>query len=187
MGRGLTLHPGKSYLEASFRMINRTPVADLDALLLQRGGERQRELSGHLPAQHAVGHVARQEGFHALADRHATTGRISRRVSCYKNHAPGSMFAWNFQDDFLAGYDHGKQAGTMSVADHNVVPGKKFWTWGDSPAATGRTRLLTDSDGPYIELMVGAYSDNQPDYSWMRPTRRGVGRNTGIRSATSTA
>jgi len=29
--------------------------------------------------------------------------------------------------------------------------------------------ILTDTDGPYIELMVGAYSDNQPDYSWLQP------------------
>ena len=43
------------------------------------------------------------------------------------------MFAWNYQDDFLAGYDHGKNAGMMAIADHNVVPGKKFWTWGNGP------------------------------------------------------
>ncbi len=30
-------------------------------------------------------------------------------------------------------------------------------------------KILTDSDGPYIELMAGAYSDNQPDYSWLQP------------------
>ena len=30
-------------------------------------------------------------------------------------------------------------------------------------------KILTDEDGPYIELMVGAYSDNQPDYSWLQP------------------
>ena len=29
--------------------------------------------------------------------------------------------------------------------------------------------LLTDDDGPYLELMAGAYSDNQPDYSWIQP------------------
>src|ERR1019366_7344680 len=29
--------------------------------------------------------------------------------------------------------------------------------------------ILTDDDGPYVELMVGAYSDNQPDYSWLQP------------------
>ena len=30
-------------------------------------------------------------------------------------------------------------------------------------------KILTDTDGPYAELMVGAYSDNQPDYSWIKP------------------
>jgi len=30
-------------------------------------------------------------------------------------------------------------------------------------------KILTDTDGPYIELMAGAYSDNQPDFSWIQP------------------
>ncbi|HEY7419586.1 MAG TPA: tetratricopeptide repeat protein, partial [Ktedonobacteraceae bacterium] len=30
-------------------------------------------------------------------------------------------------------------------------------------------RNLTDEDGPYIELMTGAYTDNQPDFSWLQP------------------
>jgi tetratricopeptide (TPR) repeat protein len=91
-------------------------------------------------------------------------------ISWYKNHIQAnSVFAWNYQDDFFAGYDHGKQAGTMSVADHNVVPGKKFWTWGNGPNGRAWDKILTDDDGPYIELMVGAYSDNQPDYSWLQP------------------
>ena len=91
-------------------------------------------------------------------------------MSWYKNHvSSNSVFAWNYSDDFFAGYDHGKQAGTMSVADHNVVPGKKFWTWGNGPRGKRWDHILTDDDGPYIELMVGAYSDNQPDYSWLQP------------------
>ena len=57
----------------------------------------------------------------------------------------------------------------MSIADHNVVPGKKFWTWGNGPSGRTWDTTLSDTDGPYIELMVGAYSDNQPDYSWLQP------------------
>ncbi len=91
-------------------------------------------------------------------------------VSWYKNHLlANSMFAWNYQDDFFAGYDHGRQAGIVSVADHHIVPGKKFWTWGNGPRGRMWDHILTDDDGPYIELMVGAYSDNQPDYSWLQP------------------
>ena len=42
---------------------------------------------------------------------------------------------------------------------------------GPVPGPNGKMQdtLLTDSDGPYIELMVGAYSDNQPDYTWLQP------------------
>ncbi len=44
-----------------------------------------------------------------------------------------------------------------------IVPGKKFFTWG---VGNKWDKILTDDDGPYLEIMVGAYSDNQPDYSW---------------------
>jgi tetratricopeptide (TPR) repeat protein len=30
-------------------------------------------------------------------------------------------------------------------------------------------QMLTDTDGPYLEMMTGLYSDNQPDYSWNNP------------------
>jgi hypothetical protein len=71
--------------------------------------------------------------------------------------------------DFLAGYDHGRRAGVVHVADRDTMPGKKFWTWGNGPDGRMWDRILTDEDGPYIELMTGGYSDNQPDYSWIQP------------------
>ena len=30
-------------------------------------------------------------------------------------------------------------------------------------------RNLTDEDGPYIELMCGVFTDNQPDFAWIQP------------------
>ena len=72
----------------------------------------------------------------------------------------------NYEDDFVAGYDHGLNAGIMSVADHNIVPGKKFFTWG---VESMWDKILADDGRPYLEIMVGAYSDNQPDYSWLQP------------------
>ena len=81
-----------------------------------------------------------------------------------------SVFIYDLQDDYVGGYDYGKDAGTMLVGDHNICKGGKFWTWG--PHAYGHTwdcETLTDSDGPYVELMTSAYSDNQPDYCWINP------------------
>jgi hypothetical protein len=38
-----------------------------------------------------------------------------------------------------------------------------MWTWVAAPRGEQWDHILTDEDGPYVELMVGAYSDNQPD------------------------
>ena len=91
-------------------------------------------------------------------------------LSWWKNHPkPTSFFAWNDLDDFVGGYDHGKQAGVMYWADHHLAPGKKLWEWGPGPEGQMWDRILTETDGPYIEIMAGAFSDNQPDYSWIQP------------------
>ena len=50
-----------------------------------------------------------------------------------------------------------------------MAPGKKFFEWGNGPEGEMWERILTDTDGPYLELMAGAFSDNQPDYSWIQP------------------
>jgi hypothetical protein len=55
-------------------------------------------------------------------------------ISWWKNHpSPVSFFAWDSREDFFGGYDHGRQAGVVHVADHHVVPGKKFFEWGNGP------------------------------------------------------
>ena len=171
---GVTLRPGKSTIEAAFRMINRTPVP---TSMLSFSN-----VAVHVDDTYQVIYPPSTQFVTYHGKRDFTTWPIATTrfngtdysagvdVSWYKNHeGASSMFAWNYQDDFFAGYDHGKNAGIMSIADHYAVPGKKFWTWGDGPQGHTEDHLLTDNDGPYIELMVGAYSDNQPDYSWLQP------------------
>ena len=57
----------------------------------------------------------------------------------------------------------------VHVANHHIAPGKKQWTWGNHEFGYAWDRNLTDSDGPYIELMAGVYTDNQPDFSCLAP------------------
>ncbi|MFC1766447.1 DUF5107 domain-containing protein, partial [Planctomycetota bacterium] len=91
-------------------------------------------------------------------------------ISWWKNlPKPVSFFACNEDDNFFAGYDHGKDAGTAYVANHHLTPGMKFFTFGSGPEGAAWDKMLTDEDGPYLELMAGAFSDNQPDYSWSQP------------------
>lgn len=69
----------------------------------------------------------------------------------------------------MAGFDHGRQRGTVHVADHNVSVGKKFFTWGSREFGDVWHRNLTDEDGAYLEIMTGCYTDNQPDFSFIAP------------------
>lgn len=82
---------------------------------------------------------------------------------------PTSYMIANSAGDFSGGYDHKRQAGTVAIADHHTQPGKKQWTWGNHDFGYAWDRSLTDNDGPYVELMVGAYTDNQPDFSFLAP------------------
>lgn len=71
--------------------------------------------------------------------------------------------------DFIGNYDEEKEAGLLHVADHHISPGKKQWTWGSGDFGLAGDRSLTDEDGPYIELMTGVFTDNQPDFTWLKP------------------
>ena len=160
---GYTVRPGKNVLEAKVRILNRTPEANSMLCFANVAVHVNTNYQIIFPpsTQYGTGHSKRD--FQKWPVNEAGVD-----ISWWTNHpSGGSVFAWNYLEDFFAGYDHGKQAGIMSVADHNVVPGKKFFTGGSNTRSWETT--LTDADGPYIELMAGAYSDNQPDYSWLQP------------------
>lgn len=42
---------------------------------------------------------------------------------------------------------------------------EKQWSWGHGEFGQAWDRQLTDENGPYIELMTGVYTDNQPDFT----------------------
>ena len=91
-------------------------------------------------------------------------------ISRYKNiPVPTSYMAYHSEYDFVGGYDYRKKAGILHVADHHISPGKKQWTWGNGAFGQAWDRNLTDEDGPYIELMTGVFTDNQPDFTWLAP------------------
>ncbi|MDD4637348.1 MAG: DUF5107 domain-containing protein [Bacteroidales bacterium] len=91
-------------------------------------------------------------------------------ISNYKNiPVPTSYMAIQSRFNFVGGYENDTRAGVLHVANHHVSPGKKQWTWGNGDFGRAWDRNLTDNNGPYIELMAGIYTDNQPDFSWLQP------------------
>ncbi|MBN2137971.1 MAG: DUF5107 domain-containing protein [Sedimentisphaerales bacterium] len=171
---GITLYPGKSCVEADIRMFNRTETANSILYWANVATHANDDYQVFFPPSTEFGtYHAKNDFVHWPVAQENYLGREYTGVdlSWWKNHPrPVSIFAHNIQEGFLAGYDHGKKAGTLHVGNHHIVTGAKLWEWGPGPeGSTWDTKVLTDSDGPYAELMAGAFSDNQPDYSWIGP------------------
>lgn len=170
---GITLHPGKSYMEISGRLINST--MDSNSLLCWANVStlvnENYQIIFPQSVDFATFHC--KNWFSHWPVTHETFNGIEEYqngidASWWKNHPAGnSMFIHDKKEDYLAGYDHGRNAGTMLTGNHHINKGGKFWLWG--PNSEWDTKILTDNDGHYCELMVGSYSDNQPDYSWTIP------------------
>jgi tetratricopeptide (TPR) repeat protein len=171
---GLTLRPGRSSLQVTTKVLNRTPLAHSMLAFANVAVHVNPDYQVIFPpdVELATFHAKNQFSRWPWSTELFNGQDYSKGVdaSWWKSHAtPTSFFAWEAKADFLAGYDHGKKAGIVFVGDHNFVPGKKLWTWGTGSDGRLWEKILTDADGPYAELMVGAYSDNQPDYSWISP------------------
>ena len=91
-------------------------------------------------------------------------------LSYHRNtRQPTSYFCAETDYDFFGGYDEGKRCGVIHVADHTVSVGKKMFTWAYNQLSRSWEKALTDTDGPYAELMASSYSLNQPDFAWLMP------------------
>ncbi|MFL5747306.1 MAG: DUF5107 domain-containing protein, partial [Niastella sp.] len=171
---GFTLHPGKAYLEIKAQLYNRTPLPQTFLWWANPAVKVNDDYQSVFPPDvNAVfDHGKRDVSTFPIAT--GTYYKVDYSpgtdISRYKNiPVPTSYMAINSDYDFVGGYEHDTQAGVLHVANHHVSPGKKQWTWGHSDFGVAWDRNLTDEDGPYIELMTGVFTDNQPDFSWLMP------------------
>ena len=171
---GFTLHPGKAYLEIKGKLYNPTPVPQTFLWWANPAvAVNDFYQSVFPPDVHAVfDHGKRDVSTFPIAT--GTYYKVDYSagvdISNYKNiPVPTSYMAINSEFNFVGGYENDTQAGVLHVANHHVSPGKKQWTWGNGDFGKAWDRNLTDEDGPYIELMAGVFTDNQPDFSWLNP------------------
>lgn len=171
---GFTLFPDKAYLEISAQLYNRTDQPQTFLWWANPAyAVNENTQSVFPPDVHAVYDHGRRD----VSRFPIATGTYYKMdysagvdISRFKNiKVPTSYMAYHSDYDFVGGYDYGKKAGLLHVANHHISPGKKQWTWGCGDFGKAWDRNLTDSDGPYIELMTGVFTDNQPDFSWLNP------------------
>jgi tetratricopeptide (TPR) repeat protein len=170
----LTLHPGRAVLTIAVHLANPTPLPRSFHLWTNPAVHVNDDYQSVFPpdVQAVYDHGKRDvSAFPIARGRYYKVDYTSGvDISWYKNlPVPTSYMAAGSKYDFLGGYDHGRGAGMLHVADHHVVPGKKQWVWGCGEFGKAWDRQLTDADGPYAELMCGVFADNQPDFAWLAP------------------
>jgi tetratricopeptide (TPR) repeat protein len=171
---GITAFPGRSYFKAEGRIYNASPFTHTFLYWANVATHANEDYQTIFPPS------AQVATFHSKTDftRWPVSTEVYRGadftqgvdISWWKNvEGSNSFFVHELQEDFMGGYDHGKNSGTVHIGDHNIVKGAKLWEWGSGPRGQATEGRLTENDGPYVEIMVGAFSDNQPDYTWIRP------------------
>lgn len=171
---GFTLRPGHAFLEIKGVLYNRTEVPQTFLWWANPAVAVNDYYQSVFPPDI---NAVFDHGKRAVSSFPIATGTYYKMdysagvdISNYKNiKVPTSYMAVNSRFDFEGGYENDTQAGMLHVASHHISPGKKQWTWGNGDFGRAWDRNLTDEDGPYIELMAGVYTENQPDFTWLQP------------------
>ncbi len=174
---GICLYPGKAFFEMKVQLYNRTPEVQTFLWWINAGVHVHEQYQVFFPPDVTVvtDHSKRSMSHFPIAtgnyyDVDFSKDGAGTDISWYKNiPVPTSYFVWETNYNHFGGYDHRADAGIVHVANRYIAPGKKMFTWGADEFAKGWEANLTDADGPYIELMAGVYTDNQPDFSWLQP------------------
>ncbi len=186
---GFTLRPGCAYLEIKGRLYNRTDVPQTFLWWANPAVEVNDQYQSVFPPDI---NAVFDHGKRAVSTFPIATGTYYKMdysagvdISNYKNiYVPTSYMGVNSRFNFEGGYENDTQAGMLHVASHHFSPGKKQWTWGNGDFGRAWDRNLTDETTPeemkhwgidregfrpYIELMAGVYTENQPDFTWLMP------------------
>lgn len=171
---GICLRPDTSYYETIVKLDNRTPVKHPFMWWENAAIHVNSEYQLFFPQD--VGYV------HHHYDRHHATFPISKGWYAVENHPEetdisrhpntikgNSYFASPSKYDFFGGYDHGRDCGTVHVADHHITPGKKMFQWALEDLGDAWNNNQSDNDGEHAELMAGSYADDQPDFTYLAP------------------
>ena len=186
---GFTLRPGCAYLEIKGVLYNRTDMPQTFLWWANPAVEVNDQYQSVFPPDI---NAVFDHGKRAVSSFPIATGTYYKMdysagvdISNYKNiKVPTSYMGVNSRFNFEGGYENDTQAGMLHIASHHFSPGKKQWTWGNGDFGKAWDRNLTDPASPeearqwhidregfrpYIELMAGVYTENQPDFTWLMP------------------
>ena len=161
----INLPKDKAYLTTSSFWQNATALEQPYYTWMNTGIKAAGNLEFIYPGKNYVGH----DGEHSDFPINKQNGKDLR---FYKNNNFGgykSYHVFGKYTDFFGGYWHDDDFGMGRYSSHDDKPGKKIWIWGLSQQGMIWEKLLTDTDGQYVEVQSGRLFNQSAEKSMLTP------------------
>jgi tetratricopeptide (TPR) repeat protein len=165
----IRLDPDKAYFTTSSWWYNNTPVEQELYHWINAGFRAPGDLEFIFPGTHYIGHGGEFDTW--------PLDSLGRKISFYEENDFGGYKSYHVlgrPTDFYGGYWHKYNMGFGHYSPYYEKLGKKAWSWGLSRQGLLWETLLTDTDGPNVELQSGRLF-NQASAASMRTPFKHVG------------
>ncbi len=161
----INLPKDKAYFTTRSFWYNSTPLEQPYYTWMNAGIKSAGNLEFIYPGTRYIGH----EGEYADWKINQENGKD---ISFYEQNNFGgykSYHVFGKYTDFFGAYWHADNIGMGRYAPHDEKAGKKIWIWGLSQQGMIWEKLLTDSDGQYVEVQSGRLFNQAADGSAFTP------------------
>lgn len=149
---GITVAPGRTWLETDVRIANRTPLSKPLYFWENAGVYAPDNLSLVYPAKRVILAGGGTKETYPVAED-------GRDISLYRNHVLwNDIFCLGVKEGFFGAYYPSSDCGVVHVGDYRESVGKKFFTWGVADSGLAWAKILSDDDGPYCEIQSGRFA-----------------------------
>ena len=152
----INLEKDKAYFTTSSSWFNSSTFEQPYYTWMNTGIKAKGNLEFVYPGTKFIGHAGEYSDW--------PIDKKGRNLSFYEQNNFGeykSYHVFGKYTDFFGGYYHDEDFGMGRYSNHDAKAGKKIWIWGLSDQGMIWDKLLTDTDGQYVEVQSGRLF-NQP-------------------------
>lgn len=168
----VNLPADKAWFSTRSFWYNATPLEQPYYTWMNAGIKAAGDLQFIYPGTHYLGHGGEASSWPVNTDN-------GRDISFYEKNDFGSSKSYHVfgkYSEFYGAYWHADDFGMARYSSHDDKPGKKIWIWGLSLQGMIWEKLLTDSDGQYVEVQSGRLFNQAAEQSTRTPFKhRGFG------------
>ncbi len=161
----INLPKDKAYLTTSSFWQNATALEQPYYTWMNTGIKAAGNLEFIYPGKNYIGH----EGEHSDWPINKQNGKDLRFYENNNFSGYKSYHVFGKYTDFFGGYWHDEDFGMGRYSNHDDKAGKKIWIWGLSQQGMIWEKLLTDTDGQYVEVQSGRLFNQSSENSMYTP------------------